>query len=160
VSPDDFTDDRRSPMPPQDNRPAPSIDRRAVLAGGAALGAAGLVTGCATPPAPAPAPAAPAGGSGAAGTSVGPAAEVPVGGGKVFEALEVVVTQPTAGRFRGFSAVCTHTGCIVTSVTGGTINCPCHGSKFGLDGARVAGPAERPLRERPVTVADGQIVLT
>jgi Rieske Fe-S protein len=145
-------------MPPQDDLPAPSLDRRAVLAGGAALGAAGLVTGCAT--APAPTPAAPAGGSGAAGTSVGPAAEVPVGGGKVFEALEVVVTQPTPGQFRGFSAVCTHTGCIVTSVTDGTINCPCHGSKFGLDGARVAGPAPRPLRERPVTVTDGQIVLT
>ena len=41
------------------------------------------------------------------------AAEIPVGGGKVFEALKVVVTQPTAGDFKAFSAVCTHQACTV-----------------------------------------------
>ncbi|MGQ0575917.1 MAG: Rieske (2Fe-2S) protein [Pseudonocardia sp.] len=143
--------------PPEPAAPAvaPPVHRRTVLAGGAALGAAVLATACAATPAT---PAPPAG-SGSSGTPVGPASEVPVGGGRVFEALEVVVTQPVAGEFRGFSAVCTHTGCIVTSVTDGTINCPCHGSRFGLDGALVAGPAPRPLRERPVTVTDGQIIL-
>lgn len=137
------------------------LNRRTAITAGVALGAAGLV-GCSagneSGPA-APTGSAPPAGAGSTGTVLGSAAEMPVGGGRVFEALEVVVTQPTAGEFRGFSAVCTHTGCIVTSVTDGTINCPCHGSRYRLDGTVAAGPAPRPLRSRPVTVTDGEVVL-
>jgi Rieske Fe-S protein len=109
-----------------------------------------------------PAPGKPLGpaGAGSAGTVLGPASEVPLNGGKVFDRLEVVVTQPAPNDFRGFSGVCTHTGCIVTEVTGGTINCPCHGSRFHLDGTVARGPAPRPLHSRPVTVVNGQLVLT
>jgi Rieske Fe-S protein len=53
----------------------------------------------------------------------------------------VVVTQPTKGRFEGFSATCTHQGCILASVSAGTINCGCHGSQFSIsDGSNVTGP--------------------
>jgi Rieske Fe-S protein len=90
---------------------------------------------------------------------LGPAADVAVGGGKVYQDLEVVVTQPTAGRYEGFSAVCTHTACIVAAVTDGTINCPCHGSRFHLDGTVANGPAERSLTVRKVRVEAGQLVL-
>ena len=55
-------------------------------------------------------------------------ADIPVGGGKVFEALKVVVTQPTDGEYKAFSAVCTHQGCTVKGVGNGVITCPCHGS--------------------------------
>jgi Rieske Fe-S protein len=72
----------------------------------------------------------------------------------------VVVTQPAAGDLRGFSAVCTHTGCIVNKVADGTIDCPCHGSRYGLDGTVRSGPAPRALPSRPVRVVGGQIVLT
>lgn len=136
-----------------------------MLAGATAVSAVGWAGGCGSPgnPADPTGPTDSAGrsqpGAGSAGTPLGAAAEVPVGGGKVFEALEVVVTQPAAGRFLGFSAVCTHTGCIVTSVTDGTINCPCHGSRFRLDGTVAVGPASRPLRSRPVTVTGGEVVL-
>src|SRR5689334_20084873 len=52
------------------------------------------------------------------GPSSGPAAlatttEIPVGGGKVFAGQNVVITQPSAGTFKGFSATCTHQGCQV-----------------------------------------------
>jgi Rieske Fe-S protein len=90
---------------------------------------------------------------------LGPAADVPVGGGKVFQDLEVVVTQPSAGQYEGFSAVCTHTACIVAVVAEGTINCPCHGSRFNLDGTVANGPAERPLTVRMVRIDKGQVVL-
>lgn len=75
-----------------------------------------------------------------------PTADVPVGGGRIFAAQKLVVTQPTAGEFRAFSAVCTHQGCLVGSVTDSVIECPCHGSKFAIsDGSVQAGPAARAL---------------
>jgi Rieske Fe-S protein len=85
--------------------------------------------------------------------------DIPVGGGAVFEAEGVVLTQPTPGEFRAFSAVCTHQGCVVADVVGGTINCNCHGSKFGLDGSVANGPATKPLPERAVRVSGDQISL-
>jgi nitrite reductase/ring-hydroxylating ferredoxin subunit len=137
--------------------------RRTVLVGGlAGLGALAAACGEGTEPT-ASADLTPSGpppvAAGSAGTALGAEADVPVGGGTVYETLEVVVTQPAAGQFLGFSAICTHTGCIVNKVAEATIQCPCHGSRYHLDGTVAAGPAERPLQARPVTIVDGQIVL-
>jgi Rieske Fe-S protein len=95
------------------------------------------------------------------GTVLGAAREIPVGGGMIFAAARVVVTQPARGRYRAFSAVCTHVGCILSQVTGRTIDCPCHGSKFAItSGAVVAGPAPTPLPKKQIEIVDGRIVLT
>lgn len=80
-------------------------------------------------------------------------ADIPVGAGTVFADQKVVVTQPTEGFFQAFSAVCTHSGCLVNEVSDGTINCPCHGSKYAIeDGSVTAGPAPRPLEEKTITI--------
>ena len=87
-------------------------------------------------------------------------ADVPVGGGIVLADQDLVVTQPVAGTFKGFSATCTHQGCKVKEVVGGTINCPCHGSKFAVaDGTPTAGPAKKPLPEKAVAVDGSSVVL-
>ena len=95
--------------------------------------------------------------TGGGGESLASTADVPVGSGVIVG--DVVVTQPVAGEFLAFSAVCTHSGCLVNQVADGTINCPCHGSKFGLDGEVVNGPAARPLTAVPVQVQGESIVV-
>ncbi|MFE5833199.1 Rieske (2Fe-2S) protein [Streptomyces sp. NPDC056488] len=94
------------------------------------------------------------------GEALARTSEIPVGGGAVFAEEKVVVTQPTAGEFKAFSAVCTHQGCLVNRVADGTIDCPCHGSKFRVaDGSVVTGPATRPLPAERIDVSGGTISL-
>ncbi|MFC7306978.1 Rieske (2Fe-2S) protein [Streptomyces monticola] len=95
------------------------------------------------------------------GEELADTADIPVGGGKVFKDREVVVVQPEEGTFKAFSAVCTHQGCIVAEVSDGTINCTCHGSRYRVADASVAGgPAPRPLPPRKITVTGKSIRLT
>lgn len=83
---------------------------------------------------------------------------VPSGGGQVLDA-GIVVTKDATGAVHAFSSTCTHQGCTVSGVSGGTINCPCHGSRFNAStGAPVAGPATRPLPAVAVVVRGGEIV--
>ncbi len=94
------------------------------------------------------------------GMVLGAASEIHVGGGKIYTAAKVVVTQPARGQYKAFSAVCTHVGCIMSEVANGTIDCPCHGGQFKVaDGAVVAGPPPSPLPARQVRVVNGQVVL-
>ncbi|HEY2281128.1 MAG TPA: Rieske (2Fe-2S) protein [Streptosporangiaceae bacterium] len=100
------------------------------------------------------------GSSGGSSSALGTTSEIPVGGGKIFTSEKVVVTQPTAGQFKGFSAICTHMGCTVDQVADGTIDCPCHGSKYSITDAHVVhGPAPKPLPVKNIKVANGKITL-
>ena len=147
----------------------PEVTRRAVVTGSGMLAASAALAACSTygdqaPRSPQPGSGdAPGGGSGAAsgvGQRLGATSAIPVGGGTVFAGQEVVVTQPTRGTFKAFSITCPHQGCSVNSVANGTINCPCHGSRFAIaDGSVRQGPARQGLDERQVTVSGGQLVL-
>ncbi|CAL9626456.1 Rieske (2Fe-2S) protein [Streptomyces sp. enrichment culture] len=100
------------------------------------------------------------GGDDAAGAALAATADIPEGGGKVFADRKVVVTQPTAGEFKAFSATCTHQGCAVKSVADGVINCPCHNSNFSIaDGSVQSGPATKPLPPVRITVSGDSITL-
>ena len=85
--------------------------------------------------------------------------DVPAGSGKILADKKIVITQPRSGSFEAFTAVCTHLGCTVSSVSGGTINCPCHGSKFSIsNGSVVAGPAPSALAPVSIKVQGTSIV--
>ncbi|MFJ9407330.1 Rieske (2Fe-2S) protein [Streptomyces sp. NPDC101393] len=101
-----------------------------------------------------------AGGEAGAGGGLAKTAEIPQGGGKIFKAEKVVVTQPQDGEFKAFSAICTHAGCVVGEISGGTINCLCHGSKFDItDGSVKDGPATSALAPAKVNVKGDSVTL-
>lgn len=133
------------------------IPRKTVLAGAGIGLAAAAVAACSSgSESESSGPSQPAAPTTAGGEALTSTADVPVGSGVVVG--EVVVTQPVAGQYHGFSAVCTHNRCLINEVADGTINCPCHGSRFSLDGAVVNGPAERPLDPVAVRVQGDSIV--
>lgn len=94
------------------------------------------------------------------GQELAKTSDIPVGGGTIFKDEGVVVTQPTQGEFKAFTNICTHQRCPVASVSGGTVNCSCHGSKFAIaDGAVTSPPATQPLPEKKITVEGDSIRL-
>ncbi|MEE1930545.1 Rieske (2Fe-2S) protein [Streptomyces sp. TRM 70351] len=129
---------------------------RRALTLGAAAGAVGLGAGCAGPGAsrgaePGAVPSAP--------VALGSAADVPVGGAKVFPEQRLLVSQTEPGAFRAFSAVCTHQGCAISTVRETAALCPCHGSGFdATTGEVLYGPAREPLPEVPVRVSGDGLV--
>jgi Rieske Fe-S protein len=152
--------------------------RRGVLAGVGLVGLAGAITACgaggsiSSSAAGDPAASSGAGGAAAAASSspgsTGGAAsgalaatsDIPVGGGKIFDTQLVVVTQPSAGEFKAFSAVCTHMGCTVNQIADGRIDCPCHGSEYSIkNGAVLAGPAPKPLPAKQIKITGDSIFL-
>ena len=158
--------------------------RRAVLAAGA-TGVAGVLAGCQVygreepPPAPPPPPPVAGGedggdaeggngdGGDAGGTPVASTADVAVGGGLILADQDLVVTQPTAGDFKGFSATCTHLGCKVEEINDGVIFCPCHNSEYSIVDGSVVRAADgltpdqqAPLPPAAIAVEGENIVLT
>jgi thiosulfate dehydrogenase [quinone] large subunit len=99
-----------------------------------------------------------------AGTAIGAASRVPVGGAASFHNPRTgdpsLIFQPQAGTFLAFDAVCPHAGCTVQyEATGELFICPCHGSEFNArTGAVEVGPAATGLtRLRVSEGADGQL---
>ena len=138
--------------------------RRAVLGGVAAASAGAVLAACGgdkasdtdgSTPGTDATPEPPAGGS------IGSTKDVPVGGGTVFKTEKIVVTQPTEGDFKAFSAICQHQGCTVGSVKGDIIQCNCHGSQYSAaDGSVKKGPTTKPLPPKKVSVEGDELIVS
>ncbi|MFJ3820554.1 FAD-dependent oxidoreductase [Streptomyces nodosus] len=64
------------------------------------------------------------------------------------------VHRDDSGQLHAVSARCTHLGCLVAfNRAEQAWECPCHGSRFALDGRILQGPAVRPLKRREVRAA-------
>ena len=143
--------------------------RRTLFTSAGAIGVAGFLAACGGDETPqggttTPTNAAPPATGGPTGGETGGVlakkSDIPVGGGKIFGEQLVVVTQPTAGTFAGFTAMCTHQQCVLAKVESGTINCGCHGSKFSIsDGSVKNGPATARLEKRELKIEGDDIKL-
>ena len=59
------------------------------------------------------------------------------------------------------SAVCPHLGCAVAfDRAQNNYLCPCHDSRFALDGVKLSGPSERGLDQLPLQIVGGRVLLT
>jgi Rieske Fe-S protein len=151
-----------------EERPAGRTSRRTVLLGVGGVGTVAVIAACGSTSSSGGGSGNGGSGNGGSGSDtstaskdLGATSAIPVGGGKIFPDQLVVVTQPTAGAFKAFTAVCTHMGCTVNQVRNGLILCPCHGSEYSItDGAVKQGPAPTPLPAKQITVANDQITLS
>jgi nitrite reductase/ring-hydroxylating ferredoxin subunit len=117
-------------------------------------------------PAPSDGQSSQGGGGGGAADAIAKTSDVPEGGGVILADPGIVITQPAAGEFKGFTNICTHQSCPLDNVTDGTINCVCHGSQFSIeDGSPVTGPngsdpsSIAALEEKPIAVQGDNISL-
>jgi cytochrome b6-f complex iron-sulfur subunit len=62
------------------------------------------------------------------------------------------------GGIYAVSTICTHLGCVIKPAATG-FECPCHGSKFALNGDVIKGPAPRALDWLKLTVQNGTVTI-
>lgn len=72
-----------------------------------------------------------------------------------------VLVSPAAGKLIALSAKCTHAGCEVAwRADENDFHCPCHNSKFTIDGKVISGPAKEPLPRYDVKMAGDDAIVT
>lgn len=78
----------------------------------------------------------------------------------VLEELGAVWLRKAAdGKIVALSNTCPHLGCGIGLDGKGGFACPCHDSRFTIDGSWVSGPSPRPMDPLPVRVEDGRVLV-
>jgi len=74
----------------------------------------------------------------------------------------ILVGHTSQDAFSAVTAICTHQGCTITEYANAnqTYVCPCHGSRFDLQGRVLAGPAFSSLRQYGTQLANGQLTIS
>ena len=139
------------------------ISRRGVIASAVGVSAVAALSACSpevsnltsTPEPEAPSTSGP--------VAIAKTSDIPIGSGKKFdvEGVPILITQPRAGEFRGFSAVCTHAGFVMTNMANSEIKCDNHGAVYSADdGSVLSGPAPRALGKVTVTVEGDDVLVS
>lgn len=79
-----------------------------------------------------------------------PLEQLPLGEGRIakVDGQRLAVFRDHDGALHAVSAICTHQGCQVSfNPVERSWDCPCHGSRFGIDGQVLDGPAKKPLEK-------------
>ena len=89
---------------------------------------------------------------------LGSAGDYPAGSSTLLMHIPAVLIHSNDG-WLAFSLVCTHLGCTVEQ-KGKEYECPCHGSKYDVQGYVTKGPSNAPLKRLRVEVSEtGNIIL-
>jgi cytochrome b6-f complex iron-sulfur subunit len=89
---------------------------------------------------------------------VGPTSHYLINTRTVIKEIPAILIH-TATNYHALSLVCQHLGCTVESKADGFI-CPCHGSRYGLEGQLLQGPAETGLKSLRVEITpDDKIII-
>jgi cytochrome b6-f complex iron-sulfur subunit len=81
---------------------------------------------------------------------IGPVSNFPLGSRTVIQEIPAIILN-SQDKISAISLVCTHLGCTVESKPEG-FSCPCHGSRFDLQGNVIRGPANKPLRQLRIEI--------
>jgi nitrite reductase/ring-hydroxylating ferredoxin subunit len=73
----------------------------------------------------------------------------------------LIITRGAESEFHVLEAACTHEGCTVPTFDSAQqrIECPCHGSRYSIDGQVLRGPANFPLRRFSTQTRDGVLLV-
>jgi cytochrome b6-f complex iron-sulfur subunit len=89
---------------------------------------------------------------------LGPAADYPLNSHTLLADVPAALLHTEKG-FSALSLICTHLGCTVEQKADG-FSCPCHGSRFSMEGNVTRGPAAESLPSLRVEAkGDGHLIL-
>ena len=78
-----------------------------------------------------------------------------------FSNGSVLVDHPSTNVFNALSSICTHQGCQINGYDSGSNQfvCPCHGSRFDVNGQVTQGPAGTPLQKYQTSISGTQLII-
>lgn len=83
------------------------------------------------------------------------------GGWVLINAAQLLVVNVGNNTFNALTSVCTHSGCDKNwGFASNVFTCTCHGSKFGVDGAVLTGPADQALVSFPTSLTSKILTIT
>ena len=139
------------------------ISRRGIIASAVGVSAVAALSACSNEVSNLTSTPAPEEPSTSASVAVAKTSDIPMGSGKKFDVdgVQILITQPRAGEFRGFSAVCTHAGFVMSNMANSEIKCDNHGAVYSADdGSVLSGPAPRALGKVTVTVEGDDVLVS
>jgi cytochrome b6-f complex iron-sulfur subunit len=89
--------------------------------------------------------------------------ELKINSAKIFNfgAKPGILIHTDDGKYKAFSAICTHLDCIVQYREDlKHIWCACHNGHFDLFGKNISGPPPAPLEEYKVTIINENIIVS
>jgi cytochrome b6-f complex iron-sulfur subunit len=78
-----------------------------------------------------------------------------------YHSGSLLVDHPDGNTFNALSSVCTHQGCIVSTFNSasGQFVCPCHGSRYDINGQVKQGPAPAPLTKYQTQFSNNVLII-
>lgn len=84
---------------------------------------------------------------------------MPAQGEVAFHGPVILINEGSDKSVRAYASACTHLGCRIERLENNLLICPCHGSRYDLDGKPVQGPAVKSLQSLPLEVMEDTLTV-